>query len=248
METKSTANILDEKVIDLMRKYDAGYDAGDWSRMDRMLDMTPKSTSYSISSAKLVKVGVIAASILLGSFLIYKVIDISTNRTSETTQPVSEPEKEVMPSAVTTPPPAPTATAITGKTDDSAQPTFSLPGPVNAPSATSTISTAPSAVEGKKTEINEEAKKENTAVKATTIESVQPKERQEETHPVIHKEETTRKEETKDIQSTTSPTEEKVAEQSKAKGTGKVGLSGLLKLNVDSIKKQKELIQKDTVK
>ena len=69
MENNTPPSKLDETIKENLSNYDAKYDTGDWSRMERMLDAAPKSIAPSGSYNKAI---VIAAVVLIGGFLICK--------------------------------------------------------------------------------------------------------------------------------------------------------------------------------
>jgi hypothetical protein len=61
---------LDETVKDTLNNYQADYDAGDWSRMESMLNATPKSSGFQWSY--MVKIAVVLG-VILGGYLLFNV-------------------------------------------------------------------------------------------------------------------------------------------------------------------------------
>lgn len=236
MENNTPPNKLDETIKDNLSNYDAKYDSGDWARMERMLDATPKSIvktgSYNMAL-------IIGGVILVGGFVIYKGISSSKTTTENTTEtPVTTPEPK---------------TEIISK-------------PVPAPVVTNTVTTAPIVTEAPV--VVPEVK---TVVPETknTVATVDTKEKTIAEKKVTEKKS---KKNDNDINKTQKVTvmgnepifgdmidsskgivrETKEKESTKkaavTKGTsGNVGLSGLLNLNADSIRKQKEQLQKDSL-
>ena len=93
MENNTPPSKLDETVKDNLSNYDAKYDSGDWARMERMLDATPKSIapkgSYNIAI-------IIGGIVLVGGFAIYKGVTSSKTTTDTTTEiPVAPIENKV---------------------------------------------------------------------------------------------------------------------------------------------------------
>lgn len=220
---------LDETVKQSLGSYEANYDAGDWSRMERMLDSAPKSItkkgSYNIAL-------IIGAAVLVGGFLIYKGINSSKTLPEATTEEIAVPETKTE-TAKSVPAPAnvkivPPETPMV-KSD-----------PVASPEVKSTISTQNNTV------VANTEKSDKKTNKTENADSVLPKNQKvsvmgnepvfgdmiDSSKGIIH--ETKEKESTK--------------KAAKSKGTSGIGLSGLMNLNADSIKKQKEMMQKDTIK
>jgi hypothetical protein len=238
MENNTPPSKLDETIKENLSNYDAKYDSGDWSRMERMLDAAPKSITPKGSYNMAIIIGGI---VLVGGFAIYKGVTSSKTTTTDTTTetPVTPIENKVE----------------------------TAPKPTPAPVATNTVTTTPPAVKVE-TKVVPEVKAtvpevKNTVAVVTTKEKIAEKKTTEkkskvndtETHKtqkvtvmgnepifgdmidsskgIIHK--------TKEKEST-----KKAAVEKGSKST--VGLSNLFNLNADSLRKQKEMMVKDTVK
>ena len=111
MENNTPPSKLDETLKESLSNYDAKYDSGDWARMERMLDATPKSIvkpgSYNMAL-------IIGGIVLVGGFVIYKGIKYSKTTTENTTEtPVAPIENKVEKAAEPTPAPVVTNTVIT---------------------------------------------------------------------------------------------------------------------------------------
>ena len=85
MENNTTPSKLDETIKDSLSNYDAKYDSGDWARMERMLEATPKSMAPKGSNTIALILGVV---VLVGGFLIYKGINSSKKSEETTVAPV----------------------------------------------------------------------------------------------------------------------------------------------------------------
>ncbi|HEY0029237.1 MAG TPA: hypothetical protein VGC65_00650 [Bacteroidia bacterium] len=231
----SGSNQLDDTVKETLNSYDANYDSGDWSRMERMLDAAPKSSTFNVPYGKVAIVGV---AILLGSFLVYKAILPSGNDTVEKIIPAEDETKTEK--VITTPPPAITTntTVVTTPAPITA-PEIKPTAPV--PTNTPPIVTAESLAKEKA--LAERAKKEQK--KKTDTSNAETKNQKvsvmgnepifgdmiDSSKGIIH--ETKEKESTK--------------KAAKSKGTSGVGLNGLF-FNLDSIRKQKEQMKNDSLK
>jgi hypothetical protein len=94
---------LDEAVKNTLNNYEASYDAADWSRMEKMLDATPKSPSFKWSQAVPVLIGIV---VIAGGYALFNAIGNSGNTTDKPV-PEETPKKEIAaPPVKTTPPPA----------------------------------------------------------------------------------------------------------------------------------------------
>lgn len=237
MENNATHSKLDETVKDSLSNYDAKYDSGDWARMERMLDATPKSMapkgSYNIAL-------IVAAVVLVGGFLIYKGIDSSKKPVETAVTPAELPvEKAAEP---TIKPAAPVA-----KTKVVFQPAKKEPIVIAIPEVKTKaveIKTEPTPAEKKEKTVAEKTKKDKK--QKTTVQDTDFTKNQKVTvmgnepifgdmidssKGIVH--------ETKEKEST-----KKAAVK---KGTSNIGLSGLMNLNADSIRKQKERMKNDTL-
>lgn len=96
---------LDEAVKATLNNYEAPFDAGDWSRMESMLDAAPKQGSFKWSGSLTAVVAGIA--VIGGSYFLYQ--HFSTGSNNAITTPVIEQKATPAPPAATpkvTPPPA----------------------------------------------------------------------------------------------------------------------------------------------
>lgn len=237
MENNTTPSKLDETIKDSLSNYDAKYDSGDWARMERMLDATPKSMAPKGSNTIALILGVV---VLVGGFLIYKGINSSKKSKETTVAPVELPvEKTAEPITKTTPPAA--------KTKDSEPTSISVPTVIPPSEVKSKVpepKTIVSAVEQKLKPVAEKRKKEkkqNTSTRdidfpknlKVTVMGNEPifGDMIDSSKGIVR--------ETKENEST--------KKEAVIKGSNNIGLSGLLNLNADSILKQKELMKNDTV-
>lgn len=229
MENNTPPNKLDEAIKDNLSNYDAKYDSGDWARMERMLDATPKSIvkkgSYNMAI-------IIGGVILVGGFVIYKGVTSSKTTTENTTETNIEPiETKVTPA----PKPAPVVTNTVTTTTPIAK-----EEPVVVPEVKTTIpeiKTTVATVDAKEKAITKKSKVNDNDINKTQKVSVMGNE------PIFGDMIDSSKgivRETKEKEST--------KKAAVTKGTSSnVGLSGLLNLNADSIRKQKEQLQKDSI-
>lgn len=238
MENNTPPSKLDETIKEHLSNYDANYDAGDWSRMERMLDSAPKSIAPSGSYNKAFIIG---AAVLVGGFLIFKVVGSSTKTAetpAETTTIVpSENKTEV----VTSPAPVVVKTAPVAipenKTLDvpvakTVVPEVKTPG--NTVVVANTKDKATDKNKKEKEDKLKDLKLDPESLKNQKV-SVMGKE------PIFGDQIDSSKgivRETKEKEST--------KKQAVSKGGNTVGL-GALFLNADSIKKQQELMKKDTL-
>jgi hypothetical protein len=121
---------LDDKVKETLNNFEARYDAGDWSRMEQMLDAAPKSVSFKWSYLPNV---LIAVAVLGAAYLVYTNISSSDSSDSKAEKTVNTKEeiKNVQPATpvqktTTTPPsnplPPPVNDAALTKIDPSLKP------------------------------------------------------------------------------------------------------------------------------
>ena len=242
MENNTPPSKLDETIKENLSNYDAKYDSGDWSRMERMLDTAPKSIAPSGSYNKAIIIG---AAVLVGGFLIFKVVG-SSKSTPETPAETTVTPTETK--TVPTPAPAVAKTTPIITPAPKEQPTV-IPEAktVVVPVAKTIVPEVKTPVVVKPTEkeLAEKAKKDkekklkNTKLDPETLKnqkiSVMGKE------PIFGDQIDSSKgivRETKEKEST--------KKQAVSKGSNTVGL-GALFLNADSIKKQQERMQKDTL-
>jgi hypothetical protein len=234
MGNNTTDSKLDETVKKSLDSYEANYDAADWSRMERMLDAAPKSSasksSYNIAV-------IIGAVVLAGSFFIYKGITSPKSTTGPTapeqaTEMVTAPVEKKTTTVKTTP--APAAKTIPAETAVVNSQPVAIPEakPAVVPEAKTVIATTDKTKAVKKSKTNE-ADADFPKNQKVTVMGNEPifGDMIDSSKGIIR--ETKEKESTK--------------KAAKSKGTSNIGLSGLMYLNADSIKKQKELMQKDTL-
>lgn len=232
MENNTPPNKLDETIKDNLSNYDAKYDSGDWARMERMLDATPKSIVKTGSYNMAIIIGGV---ILVGGFAIYKGVTSSKTSTENTTETNIAPvENKITP----VPKPAP----ITTNTVTTAIP-IAKEEPVVVPEVKITTSEINTTVAEKKVkdrpagQTEKKSKVNDNDINKTQKVSVMGNE------PIFGDMIDSSKgivRETKEKEST--------KKAAVIKGTSSnIGLSGLLNLNADSIRKQKEQLQKDSV-
>lgn len=234
MENNTPPTKLDETIKENLSNYDAKYDSGDWARMERMLDATPKSITPKGSYNMAIIIGGI---VLVGGFAIYKGVTSSKTTTTDTTTeiPVAPVENKVE----TAPKPAP-AVVVTNTVTTT--PPLVKAEPVVAPVVKTTVPEVkiPVAVVTEKTKTEKKAKNvandnDSNKTQKVTVMGNEPifGDMIDSSKGIIHK--------TKEKEST-----KKAAVEKGTKST--VGLSNLFNLNADSLRKQKELMVKDTVK
>ena len=233
MENNTPPNKLDETIKDNLSNYDAKYDSGDWARMERMLDATPKSIVKTGSYKTAI---IIAGIVLVGGFAIYKGINSSKTTTENTAEtPISAPETKT--ESVSKPVPAPVVTNTNPIVTET--PAIIPEIKTSVPEVKNTVAV----VDAKEKEIAEKkvtekkSKKNDNDINKTQKVTVMGNE------PIFGDMIDSSKgivRETKEKEST--------KKAAVTKGTNSnVGLSGLLNLNADSIRKQKEQLQKDSI-
>lgn len=237
MENNTTPSKLDETIKDSLSNYDAKYDSGDWARMERMLEATPKSMAPKGSNTIALILGVV---VLVGGFLIYKGINSSKKSEETTVAPVELPiEKTAEPITKTTPPAA--------KTKDSEPTSTSAPTVIPPSEVKSKVpepKTIVSAVEQKLKPVAEKRKKEKKQ-NTSTLDIDFPKNLK----VTVMGNEPIFGDMIDSLEGIVRETKENESTKKEAviKGSNNIGLSGLLNLNADSILKQKELMKNDTV-
>ncbi|MBA3971420.1 MAG: hypothetical protein H0X46_04635 [Bacteroidetes bacterium] len=226
MGNNTTDNKLDEIFKNSLDSYEANYDAGDWSRMERMLDAAPKS----IASKGSYKIAIIVGAIVLaGGFFIYKGIDSAKNNTESTNAETPTPAEVTKEIAKPTPAPKPLPKEIPVVKSET------LATPVIKPTVIPEPNTAIAETEKAKKEKKQKATEKNSDFQKNQKVTIMGNE------PIFGDMIDSSKgiiRETKEKEST--------KKAAKAKGTSGIGLSGLMNLNADSIKKQKEQMQKDS--
>lgn len=227
-------NKLDDTVKETLNNYEAQFDAGDWSRMEKMLDTAPKSGKINWSYGIAIIIGAV---VIGGSYLIYKGISSSAPDTDTAIEIViPAPENKTEQLKITPPP------VVINNTPSATAPENKIPEIKTAPEKSSVAATEKN--QQKERSFAEKAKK-NQKKKTDTADTDFLKNQKvsvmgnepvfgdmiDSSKGIIH--ETKEKESTK--------------KAAKTKGTSNIGLSGLLNLNVDSIKKQQEQMKKDSV-
>ncbi|CAN5375099.1 hypothetical protein BH10BAC1_BH10BAC1_01180 [soil metagenome] len=234
MENNTPPSKLDETIKESLSNYDATYDAGDWSRMERMLDTAPKSAMASTFSYN--KVLIIGAAVLIGGFLIYKTVGTSKNTTETPVETVVTPS-ETIPNTNPAPVVAKTTPTITPTIIE--QPVVIPEVKISAPEVKTTVVVK----SNKEKAIAEKAKKEKIKEDAIDAESLKTQKVSVMGKVPIFGDQLDSKKgivgETKEKEST--------KKAAVSKGSNNIGLSGLLHLNADSIRKQKEMLQKDSI-
>ena len=245
MENNTPPSKLDETIKEHLSNYDAKYDTGDWSRMERMLDAAPKSMAPSGSYNKAIIIG---AAVLVGGFLIFKVVGSSKSTPETSTETTVTPtETKIEPIPTPAPVVAKTITSPAPKEQPTVIPESKTPVMPVAKTVVPEVKTPVNSKEAsdkalaEKTRKEKEKKLKNTKLDPESLKnqkvSVMGKE------PIFGDQLDSSKgivRETKEKEST--------KKQAVSKGSGTVGLGlGSLLLNADSIKKQQERMQKDTL-
>lgn len=228
MENNTPPNKLDETIKDNLSNYDAKYDSGDWARMERMLDATPKTIiktgSYNMAL-------IIGGIVLVGGFAIYKGVTSSKPTIENTTEtPITTPETKIETVAKPTPAPVLNNTVIT--TPIAKEEPIVVPEVKTiVPEVKSTVAVVDTKTKDKKSKANDNDFSKTQKVSVMGNEPVFG-DMIDSSKGIVR--ETKEKESTK--------------KQAVTKGTNSnIGLSGLLNLNADSIRKQKEQLQKDSI-
>jgi len=90
---------IDEAVKATLNNYEAPFDAGDWSRMESMLDAAPKQGSFKWSGS--LTAVVVGIAVIGGSYFLYQ--HYSTGSSNSATAPATEEKAATPPPVVTTP-------------------------------------------------------------------------------------------------------------------------------------------------
>jgi len=237
MENNTPTSKLDETIKEQLSNYDAKYDSGDWARMERMLDATPKSIAPSGSYNMALIIGGI---VLVGGFAIYKVISSSKSTPEINTETVAPPVENKVEA---TPQPTPVQPTIV-KTETPSPAVVETPAITPAVKTTSPELKTTVANTDTKTKVAAEKVKKDKKNKANEDEySKNQKVTVMGNEPIFGDMIDSSKgivRETKEKEST------KKAAVTKGTTSG-IGLSGLMNLNADSIRKQKEQMKKDTL-
>lgn len=122
MINNSTNSKLDEAVKTTLNNYEAPYDAGDWARMENMLNAAPKSSSFNWT--KTLSIGAVAVAVIGGSYFLYNSISSAPQKT--VTTPAITPVEKVQPQPKTPAPipatinttPAATSTPVATETNN----------------------------------------------------------------------------------------------------------------------------------
>lgn len=238
MENNSTPSKLDETLKENLSNYDAKYDSGDWARMERMLDAAPKSIAPKGSYNMAIIIGGI---VLVGGFAIYKGVTSSSDSkpesTTETeiTTPEVKTETAAKPAPVNVVKPSPSvvSTNTTTPVVSTVVPEVKTTSPAVKNTSTTTETKPPVLAEKKKNEKKTSSETDPNKITKMSVMGNEPifGDMIDSSKGIIHK--------TKEKEST-----KKAAVEKGSKST--VGLSSLFNLNADSLRKQKELMQKDT--
>lgn len=231
MENNTPPNKLDETIKDNLSKYDAKYDSGDWARMERMLDATPKSIVKTVSYNVALIIGGV---ILVGGFAIYKGISSSKTTTENTTETNITPvENKVAPAPIVTNTVTIATPIVKEKPVVVPEVKTIVPEIKNTVAVvdTKTKKDLPTGQAAKKSKVNDNDINKTQKVSVMGNDPVFG-DMIDSSKGIVR--ETKEKESTKKAAVT--------------KGTtSNIGLSGLLNLNADSIRKQKEALQKDSL-
>ena len=250
MGNNTTDNKLDETVKNTLSNYEAKFDAGDWSRMESMLNAAPKSTNFSWSTPLTIIVGI---AIVSGGYLMYKNVKSSkpaaetiieatqptVTTISKSAVPAAEPARPAGGKITVTPPPVVAKTEIpvvapvtkeqpvVTSAGTKEEKTIAAP-PVKTTETNNTNSAALSA--------KEKIKKDKNTGKETQTVSVMGNEPVfgdmiDSSKGIIH--------ETKE--------KEKTKKAAKSQSNTPIGF-GFLNQNLDSLKRHSEQIKKDSVK
>lgn len=229
----NTPSKLDETIKENLSNYDAKYDSGDWSRMERMLDAAPKSITPKGSYNMAIIIGGI---VLVGGFAIYK--GVTSSKTTTTDTATETPVTPIENNVETAPKPAPAAVVTNTVTTT---PPIVKTEPVAVPEVKATVPEVKTTVAVVTEKTKTEKKAKNVAndndynkTQKVTVMGNEPifGDMIDSSKGIIHK--------TKEKEST-----KKAAVEKGSKST--VGLSNLFNLNADSLRKQKEMMVKDTI-
>jgi len=117
MINNSTNSKLDEVVKTTLTEYEAPFDAGDWNRMESMLDAAPKQGSFKWSRS--LTAAVVGIAVIGGSYFLYTSLNNPGTGVTTTPPPVIE-NKSIPAPAVTRPDPTPPAATNTVVATDEA--------------------------------------------------------------------------------------------------------------------------------
>ncbi len=232
MENNTPPSKLDETLKESLSNYDAKYDSGDWARMERMLDAVPKSMAPKGSYKTALIIGGI---VLVGGFAIYKgLTSSSSSTTSENTETTVTPP-ETKTEAVLKPTPAAIVKSAPPvlKEVPVVVPEVKTTVPEVKTTVAATENKQPVLAEKKKTEKKVKADTDSNKIQKVSVMGNEPVfgDMIDSSKGIIHK--------TKEKESTKKAAVEKGSKSS-------VGLNNLFNLNADSLRKQKEQMQKDT--
>lgn len=250
MENNTPPSKLDETIKENLSNYDAKYDSGDWSRMERMLDSAPKTV---VSKGSYNKVLIAGTIVLVGGLLIY--LGVNSSKTNTETNVTST---ENITAPIITPAPVVTKTTTTITPVIKEKPSVIPEVKTSVPEIKTSVTkidkpSLPVAVDKKEKVVAEKTKKDKPARpeggKSKTVPNDNDYNKTQKVsvmgnEPIFGDMIDSSKgivRETKEKEST------KKAAVSKGTKNSSIGLSGLLNLNADSIRKQKEQLQKDTI-
>jgi hypothetical protein len=226
MGNNTTDTKLDETIKDTLSKYDATAEVSDWSRMENMLNMAPQASKFTMSHKIFAGVGVI---VIAGAFFMYTHFhSTAIPVVTKIETPVEQVNNSVQPAA------APLNAAVKNENLPVISPT-----PIETPTILPVIPMVKNDVIAvEKTKTDKSKKVENASNTTKTLQvSVMGNE------PVFGDMIDSSKgiiRETKE--------KERIKKAAKAKGSNNIGLSGLLHINVDSLRKQQnQQIKKDSL-
>ena len=239
MENNTPPSKLDETIKDNLSTYDAKYDSGDWARMERMLDATPKSMAPKGTYNMAIIIGGI---VLVGGFAIYK--GVTSSKTTTTDTVTETPVTPIQNKIEAAPKPAPavvvtntiTTTPPVVKAEQIVVPVVKA----TVPEVKNTV-----AVVDTKTKVVAEKTKKDTKTKVNDTDiNKNQKVTVMGNEPIFGD----MIDSSKGIVRETKEKESTKKEAVKKGTSSNIGYGSLLNLNADSIRKQKERMVKDTVK
>ena len=151
MADNTQYNKLDEVVKSTLNGYEAPYDPSDWSKMESMLQNTPKSVNFKWSSTLTIIVGVC---LLVGGYLVYNTISPSSKQENETSKAIENAVVVPAPPTINNVKPVPAPATVVPAPENSIVP----------PAASNEKPIVPAAVENKTATVKEKSKEKNQKV------------------------------------------------------------------------------------
>ncbi len=231
MRDDSVDNKLDETIKNTLRNYEVKFDADDWSAMEKMLGVSPKSSSVSWRYLLVVVIGII---ILGGGYLIIKKVN-SPQPSTEGSLQIPSPKKIILSPQKTTPI-RPNATMVSPTTDTTRQATsadttnHTAPVFIKTTTATSKVKKSPT----------EKSKKDKTAIVKSESSQKQPAAVGENKSTVDN-----RSDSSKSI--VPEPKETEITKKAEKSPTHKISRWNFLRPTKDSLKRKKDKTPKDTL-